>query len=184
MNFSSGNRFSSFYDENEEETGNAFKTMKTKKKEKTLTDEERFKFKSSYFAEVKKEKKEEFNMEASAFPELFKTPTILKSNEVVREKNFLDTLNKRQEIKVELVPLETMYSKWVTVTRNKKTGKLTLCSNKNNDNDTETEEYLQKREAKHIVKALTDLHIKRTKEYIDAWGKEEHYRTFYSSLTP
>jgi hypothetical protein len=48
-------------------------------------------------------------------------------------------------------------------------------------NNTLTDEQLQKRESKLVVKVLTDLHMKRTKEYIDAWGKEEHYRTFYSS---
>jgi hypothetical protein len=179
MNFSTSNRFNSFYDDDEEDTGNAFKTMKPKKKEKTSKDDERFKFKSSYFAEEKKEKKEEFNMEASAFPELA-TPTSITPSTPTKEKNFLNTLNKRQEIKVELPPLETINSRWVTVTRNKKTGKLTLFD-PSLYNNTLTDEQLQKRESKLVVKVLTNLHMKRTKEYIDAWGKEEHYRTFYSS---
>ena len=182
MNFSTSNRFNSFYDE-DEDSGNAFKTMKSKKKEKTATtDDERFKFKS-YFVEGKKEKKEEFNMEASAFPELVtNNNTVAKTTgeKATEKNNFLDMLNRRQEIKVEHLPVDTTYSHWVIVTRNKKTGKLTLTEPFNSQ-VVVTEEQIQKNESKLIVKVLTDLHMKRTKDYIDAWGKEEHYRTFYSS---
>jgi hypothetical protein len=76
--------------------------------------------------------------------------------------------------------VDTTYSHWVIVTRNKKTGKLTLTEPFNSQ-VVVTEEQIQKNESKLIVKVLTDLHMKRTKDYIDAWGKEEHYRTFYSS---
>jgi hypothetical protein len=203
MNF---NRFKSFYDDadeygGEEDTGNAFKTMKSKKKEKQKqkTDDERFKF-TSRFAAEKIEKKEEFIMETSAFPELAAVPL---TNEVVVEKSFIKTLNTRQE-KREIQPIETN-SHWVKIIVNKKTGKLTYVEQKqeeepkpkpkSNAEEAEeeeeeppqvkikTEEQIQKRESKEVIRALTNLHMRRTKEYIDAWGKEEHYQTFYSAVT-
>jgi hypothetical protein len=151
--------------------------MKTKKRETFKTDDERFKFRSYHFQD-KEEKKEEFKMETTAFPELAPTTTIL-VNEVAKEKSFVNTLNKQQELKVELVQ-PAINSHWVTITHNKRTGRLTYFD-PHATSKTVTEEQSQKIESKLVVRALTNLHMKRTKEFIDAWGKEEHYQTFYST---
>ena len=179
MNFyNTGNRFNFFNEEEEENTeGNVFKTMRTKKKEKEKsTDDERFKFKSSLDAPPKAK---EFTMETSAFPVLSTStppPPIL----IIKEKSFVGRLNKPQIVKVE--PPPPFNSHWVTITRNKKTGKLTYKEQQQGTVEKEgTVEEETKKESKLVIKALTDLHIKRTNDYIKSWGQDEHYRTFYST---
>jgi hypothetical protein len=181
MNFyNTGNRFNFFNEEEEENTGgNIFKTMRTKKIEKEkekLTDDERFKFKSSLDAPPKAK---EFTMETSAFPVLAPPPPIIIR---VEEKSFVGRLNKLQIVKVEQPPLPSN-SHWVTITHNKKTGKWTYKEQGQGQGTVEqgTVEQETKKESKLIIKALTDLHIKRTNDFIKSWGQDEHYRTFYST---
>jgi hypothetical protein len=194
MNFSNKNRYSTFCEEDEGET--LFKSMKPKKKK---TDEERFKFKSYT---TTPEKIKEFTMETSAFPEL--SSSSKKSNddnikEVKENKNFLLTLKNTVEItkKEETLPCfnTNSDSNCVIITLNKSTGQFTfsgrmmMMTTHHEEDDTvddderTTDARELKRESKLVIKALTDLHMRRTREYIKMWGLDEHYRTFYSSIS-
>lgn len=189
MNFSNKNRYSTFYEEDEGE--NLFKSMKPKKKK---TDEERFKFKS-YTSTPEKIK--EFTMETSAFPELSSPPKKTNDDtntlrEVKENKNFLLTLKSTVEItNKESLPCSNTDSNCVIITLDKATGKFTFSGKRmiydKEDNTTADDDNADarelKRESKLVIKALTDLHMRRTKEYIKMWGLDEHYRTFYSSIS-
>jgi hypothetical protein len=184
MNFSTSNRFNSFNDDDEEDhnhqDGNLFKTMKTisSSSSNKKTNDQRFKFTStSFFRQEEEKQKEEFKMESVAFPEL-STKTTLTTTISTREKSFLDTLKKEELFTAEITSLSDVNSDWVTITRNKATGKITY---KDQKQETITPEQELKKETKLLIKALTNLHIKRTKDYINAWGIEEHRKTFYST---
>lgn len=185
MNFyNTGNRYNSFNDqeEGEEDTGeNVFRTMRTKKKEKATSDtmDDRFKFKSSFDSPPTIIAKE-FTVEISAFPELSSSSKPPPSTTFLvkdQEKNsFISKLNKPQIIKIEPPPQSS--SHWVTITLNKKTGVMTYMEPQSTK---ETIEQETRKESKLVIKALTDLHIRRTNNYIKSWGQDEHYRTFYST---
>jgi len=129
------------------------------------------------FEEREKVKKMEESLKIENFPDLVSIPKKEK-NEVNNNMNYMEKLNKVEEIKNIDKDLENLKPGWVLLKRDPITGRTITKKHPETDIEENKVEKSENEIAMDILKALVELYEKRTNEYIENYGYDEWERMF------
>lgn len=158
---------------------NALNAFKTNKEDFKQSDQDRFKFKKTDPI-VQKPKPKEFVMDAGCFPELpTSTATHIASSITsnTNKKSFANLVATNNTPTIQTEKTEYIPPGYIMLKLDKKTKKITTMEN-NKKSDIDKDKNIVLDETTEIIRELTNLHIKRTEEYIDLWGLESYINTY------